>query len=101
MATRQVIEVPLPEGVEPTSEDLALLEGTFQAIVGLRYEGGREWEKIARRLEEDGWTVHCHLGWIAEARRGRDSEEAVGRTRAEAFAQLAELTQLDTVAGPP
>jgi hypothetical protein len=99
MATRRIIEVPLPEGVEPTAEELELLEATFRTIVGLRFEGGREWEKVVRRLEAAGWTVHWRLGWIAEAKKGRETEKAAGRTREEALAELETLAQLDMVPG--
>jgi hypothetical protein len=98
MASKRVIEVPLPEGAEPGPEELELLETTLRMVVELRYEG-RDWEETARRLESDGWEVRCRLGWIAEARRGREFEQAFGGTRGQAFGELETLTGMDTLAG--
>jgi hypothetical protein len=99
MARKRAIEVPLPEGIEPTPEDLELLEITLQAIMSLRHEGRREREETLRRLESDGWDVACRLGWIAEARRGRECERAFAGTRDEALSELQTLTAMDTPAG--
>jgi hypothetical protein len=99
MAAARTIEVALPEGVDPSEDERELLEATCRTIVGLRFEGGRDWEQVMRRLEVDGWTVHWHLGWIAEAKRGREFERAAGHTREEALLELEKLTQLDTVTG--
>jgi hypothetical protein len=98
MTGQKPIEVPLPEGADPTAEDLELLQRTLQAVVELRYER-RDWEPAARRLESDGWEVRCRLGWIAEARRGREFEQAFGATRGQAFAELTTLTEMDALAG--
>ena len=95
MAGKRVIEVALPEGVEPTAEDRELLETTLQAIVSLRHEGRRELQETLHALESDGWSVHCRVGWIAEARRGRESEQAFGATRERALAELHTLTAMD------
>jgi hypothetical protein len=99
MASKRVIEVELPEGAEPTPEELEMLETTVQALVSLRREGRGELEQALQQLEADGWSVHCRLGWIAEARRGRDFEQAFGVTRDRAVAELHTLTALDTLAG--
>lgn len=99
MAGNRVVQVTLPSEAEPTREDLELLEATFQAIAGLHFDGRRDWEQTAQRLETEGWRVACRLGWIAEARRGRELERAFGVTRAQAFAELRTLTELDAVAG--
>jgi len=98
MAGNRVVQVTLPSDAEPTREDLELLEATFQAIAGLHFEGRRDWEQTARRLETEGWSVGCRLGWIAEARRGREVEQAFGLTRAQAFTELRTLTELDALA---
>jgi hypothetical protein len=39
--------------------------------------------------------------WLAEARRKGTIEQATGKTRDEAFAQLCQLTLQDTVDGCP
>ena len=100
VATR-VVEVPLPEGVEPSEDQLELLKASLQAIVSLRYEDGGRREALRRRLEADGWTVRMTLAWCVEARRGRDRERGLGRTRDEAFEELYALTSLDQAGEGP
>lgn len=95
------IEVRLPDGVQPTAEDIEALEATFQAIVALRYEEGTEWRDVQRALVADGWDACCRLMWVAEARRGRESEQGVGRTRNEAYGHLKELTTIDELSAVP
>jgi hypothetical protein len=73
MAAKHVVEVPLPEGIEP----------------------GREEIELSRQLQERGWTVRICPGWIVEARRGSDVERAAGRTQAEALAELESLARMD------
>jgi hypothetical protein len=101
MTGPHVIEVPLPANVRPTQEDVELLRVTFQAIAGMRYESGREWENVLRHLESEGWTVRCGLNWHVEARRGRELEEACGTTRDEAFTRLNQITRVESVEGCP
>jgi hypothetical protein len=101
MAPTHTIEIPLPEGLQPTSHDLELLKATFQAIASLRCESGSEWEKIFHQLEADGWKVTWGLTWIAEAKRGEDYEQVRGATLDEAFAELAENTRIAEVGGCP
>ena len=101
MLATHAIEVPLPEGVEPSDDDRALLEALCTTIVGLRYSGSHAWEDTAEQLERAGWQVHWGLTWRAEARRGGHIEQADGRTRDEAFSELWQLTRLDEVDGCP
>lgn len=101
MPRAATIEVPLPEGAQPSKLDLELLKATFQAIVTLRTEGGREWEEVLRQLERDGWSVHWGLCWHAQARRGEDYEQASGKTLDETFSELAQLARLDMVGRCP
>ena len=101
MGTQRTIEVPLPEHVEPTSEDAEVLAAAFRALVHLRYESGGEWQQVRRRLESEGWSVGCGLTWHVEARRGRELEEACGATRDEAFRRLDHATRATTSAGCP
>ena len=100
MDTKRVIEVPLPEGMRPAAEELESLGTLLGAVVEL-HAGGHAWEAVARRLEEEGWTLHTRVGWIVEARRGRDFERATALTRDEAFAELQSLVQLDAEPSPP
>lgn len=100
MTGTMVIEVPLPEALAG-GDDAALIEALRRAVVSLRDEKGGEWAKVARKLETEGWKVDWGLTWTAEARRGEQHELALGDTRNEAFAQLYQLTMLDTVEGCP
>jgi len=97
MATANTIEIPLPDGMQPTGLDLELIKATFQAIASLRCECGRDWEKIVHRLESDGWAVKWKLTWIAEAKRGDNFECVSGSTLDEAFAELHEHTHMATI----
>ncbi len=99
MNATKTIEVRLPVQVEPTPEDLELLDATFHAIVELRYQGGHTWDAVERELAARGWRTQSHLMWVAEARRGREVEQAVGRTKDEAYDQLQHLTTLDELPG--
>jgi len=101
MLATHAIEVPLPAGVEPTEDDLALLESLCTTIVGLRYAGSHAWEETLHKLQRCGWEVHWGLVWRAEARREGHIEQADGKTRDEAFAELWQLTRLDEVEGCP
>jgi hypothetical protein len=101
MLATHAIEIPLPEGVQPSGDDLALLEALCTTIVGLRYAGSHDWEERAQKLEDAGWEVHWGLMWRAEARRAGHIEQADGRTRDEAFSELWQLTRLDEVDGCP
>lgn len=101
MAAVRTIEIPLPEGMNPSGVDLELLKATFQAIASLRCECDCEWKKIADHLADEGWKVRWGLTWVAEAHRGEDYEEARGRTMDEALAQLHQATRLATIGGCP
>jgi hypothetical protein len=85
------IEVPLPEGAQPTAKDVEVLTSLFMAVASLRLPGG-EWEKIRNRLEAAGWDVRWSLQWHVEARRGRELEQVCGRTMDQAFAELWQFT---------
>ena len=99
MNAMKTLEVQLPVQAEPTPEDLELLNATFHAIVELRFQGGHTWDVVEHELATRGWRVQSHLMWVAEARRGREVEQAVGRTKDEAYDQLRQLTALDELPG--
>ena len=99
MDTKRVIEVPLPEGLQPAPEELESLGTLLRAVVEL-HAGGHAWEAVLRKLHEEGWTVHTRVGWIVEARRGRDYEQAAALTRDAAFAELQSLAKLDVAPSP-
>lgn len=100
-ATQTSIEVTLPDTVQPTTEDLEALEATFEAIVALRFDEGQGWRVIEQALTAHGWDVRTRLMWVAEARRGRESEQGVGRTREEAYRHLQEFTNVDELSPTP
>jgi len=93
--------VPLPGPVEPGATDHEAAAAIVQVLAGLRDDGARSWSEIARRLEAAGWEVGWRIGWVADARRRGVHEQALGRSRDEAFARLLDLTLLDDVEGCP
>jgi hypothetical protein len=95
----QVLEIPLPEGVEPRPQDVELLTATLRLLVALRHDRVPSWEERRGELEARGWKVDVKLGWQAEARRGHDCERAFGLNRDEALEELFQLTRLDDDAG--
>jgi hypothetical protein len=96
MRQQKIIEVPIPEGVDPVGDDLEILKATFQALAALRLAQGRDWMKRVRELEKDGWTVRWGLTWRAEAKRGEAYEDATGVTLDEALSDLAQLIMAET-----
>ena len=63
-----------------------------KAIVALANRCGRNSERPCRMMEDDGWEVKWTLGWVATAQRGKEYEEASGKTRKEAMMRLREAT---------
>lgn len=101
MAGTKMIEVALPEGAAPSPEDLEALRATLGAVVGLHFPEEAGWEAVERELAADGWQVSLRLMWVAEARKGREFEQASGRTKEEACGRLLQLTRVDEPAGVP
>ena len=101
MQTSRIVTVKLPDGFDPSPEDLELLEAALHAVAALPCQLGRTCEATERALIADGWSVRTRLLWVAEARRGHDYEQAVAPTRDEALAQLENLTRIDAVTGVP
>jgi len=101
MAGGQFIQVQLPESAEPTREEIELLKGVFDAIVMLRFGRPRGADDVEQALAADGWSVHAHLKWVAEARRGGELEEATGGSRPEAIRHLQQLVKADQVLSAP
>jgi len=91
MHPERILEVPIPEGVDPKGDDLELLKAVFQALTALRVSQGRDWLAKVNELERDGWTVRWGLTWRAEAKRGEEYEEATGATLDEALGGVAQL----------
>ncbi len=98
MRPRRIIEVPMPEGVDPTVDDQELLKAVFQALTALRVSQGRGWLAKVRELEADGWKVRWGLTWRAEMKRGEEYEEATGATLDEALEAVSQ-TALAEFAG--
>ena len=59
------------------------------------------WERVAQQLEREGWEVRCTRVWRAQARREGHVEQAIGKNRDAVFAELCQLTLLDSVDGCP
>lgn len=91
MQPRRILEVPIPDGVDPKGDDLELLKAVFQALTALRVSQGRDWLAKVKELEGDGWTVRWGLTWHAEAKRGEEYEEATGKTLDEALNGVAQM----------
>jgi hypothetical protein len=60
-----------------------------------------KWERVAERLEAEGWAVSCEKVYLAEARREGHIEQATGETKDEAFGRLCQMTLQDSVEGCP
>lgn len=102
MISTHAIEVPLPEGIEPTASEQALVDVLCRAVFALRpTEGETCWARTARALRDRGWDVTWRLMWVAAGRRAGHIEEGAGATLDEAFGRLQELTLLDEVEGCP
>ncbi len=95
-------EVPLPEGAHATSEEIEVLGDLLRAIAATRFDAGQSWPWTRRALERRGWEVTWGLRWHVEVRRGRELEEACGRTLDEAFANVSQFAGAqEPLEGPP
>lgn len=101
MEARRILEVPIPDGVDPKGDDLELLKAVFQALTALRVSQGRDWLAKVKELESDGWTVRWGLTWRAEVKRGGDYEEATGTTLDEALGAVAQMAAAEFVGHVP
>lgn len=91
MQARRILEVPIPEGLDPKGDDLELLKAVFQALTALRVSQGRDWLAKVHDLEKDGWAVRWGLTWRAEVKRGEDYEEVTGATLDEALGAVSQM----------
>ncbi len=91
MQPRRILEVPIPDGIDPKRDDLELLKAFFQAVTALRVSQGRDWLAKVSELEADGWTVRWGLVWQAEVKRGEEYEQATGATLDEALNGVAQI----------
>ena len=90
MHPKRILEVPIPDGLDPKGDDLELLKAVFQALTALRVSQGRDWLKKVSELESDGWTVRWGLVWQAEVKRGEEYESATGATLDEALGSVSQ-----------
>ncbi len=91
MQPRRILEVPIPDGIDPKGDDLELLKAVFQALTALRVSQGRDWLAKVKSLEGDGWTVRWGLVWQAEVKRGEEYEAATATTLDEALGGVAQM----------
>lgn len=91
MQPKRILEVPIPDGVDPKGDDLELLKAVFQALTALRASQGRDWLAKVRELEREDWTVRWGLVWQAEVKRGEEYETATGTTLDEALSGVAQM----------
>jgi len=91
MHPKRILEVPIPDGIDPKGDDLELLKAVFQALTALRVSQGRDWLAKVKGLEHDGWTVRWGLVWQAEVKRGEEYEAATGATLDEALNGVAQM----------
>jgi hypothetical protein len=96
-----VIQVELPDWVEPTPEDLEVLHGIFDAIVSLRFGPTHTGEQVVQALKADGWDVRSRLAWVAEARKGGEYEQVTGASNTAALVHLDRLVKADRVMSAP
>ncbi len=101
MAGTTFLEVPIPSTAPGADDDAGILRALRGAVAGRPDRHPGDWIRVAKKLESEGWSVTWGLTWTAEARRGAQHEQSMGATRSEAFAQLEQLTMLDTVEGCP
>lgn len=73
---------------EPAGRDLERLAREFETAMARRC--GMESELAAH-----GWELSARRMWVVEARRGGDSEQALGATLDEALAHLGQLLLLE------
>jgi len=101
MPTAKFIPVQLPRGADPSAEDLERLTATCEAVADLRFDAEADGKRLADELAGRGWKVQARLAWVVEARRDREVEQAIGRTRAEALAHLIQLLRVEEVGHLP
>ena len=95
MQPKRVLEVPIPDGIDPKRDDLELLKAFFQAVTALRVSQGRDWLAKVKELEVDGWTVRWGLVWQAEMKRGEEYESATGATLDEALDAVGQIASAE------
>ena len=91
-------ELEAPEAARHTEALHAGLDPFAPRMAGatdLPAAGLPVWLQVERDLVARGWAVTARLLWVGEARRDHDSEQALGMTRNEAYARLAEVVRLD------
>ena len=95
------LEIRLPQGRKLSDDDLQLLRGACEALVGgyERCEVGMT--ARLRALKEQGWQVDSGLTWVAHAERDRKYERAIGDTPGEALCKLCQMVGLHSVEGCP
>jgi hypothetical protein len=99
MEPGRTLEIKLPPELSPTNVEL--LRATMEAIVQLRCDCSRNWNTVLSELEREGWHVTWQLNWVAEAKRGAESERTQGANLDATFESLRQLTHLHLVENCP
>ena len=73
---------------EPAARNLEQLAREYESAMAQRCG-------VESELAAHGWELSARRMWVVEARRGGDSEQAVGATLDEALANLGQLLLLD------
>lgn len=101
MCAGEKIEIPLPDGIEPTPADLELMKATCESVVSIYLDKNREWFDDLRHLEQEDWQITWGLQWSVEARKGRCTESVTAPSIDEAFQRLRNLARLHKIEGCP
>ena len=73
---------------EPTAGDVERLAREFESAMARRCG-------VESELAAHGWELSARRAWVVEARRGQESEQALGATLDEALERLGQLLLMD------
>jgi len=101
VSQRRTITVELPEGLDPSADDLEVLRTTFGTILSLTRQCGSGPCAELQDMLDSGWEVRWGVTWLVSAQRGMASEEATGVTREDALQRLQQMICLHEADGCP
>lgn len=97
----QVLELTLPEGINLSATDMEIMSSLLQVLITMRFENGHQKRTLLQTIEKSGWNVKLGVSWVAEARRGQDFEQAIGKSPVSALCCLHSHTQMAKLEGCP